>query len=242
MARQVEYELLPSTFYSVWRERDSAYGTLFASVRQDLVEVELTTDESGQTTGMSWSYEEWHKGLRHNGLIVTPMIWRQGACVENRLSSGGRELAVIVPPPQEEQALTGAALPSNFSPDDCSYWILAREGVPPRKLHFHKVMRRLVEVGREVFVRLGSPVVMALGLQLMRSDRSKEFLHGRLNVPTVEHPEPGKIFVTCLQRPLFARSDASDIVCVTLELNPWDVALDLPEGSAAAKTLMGALP
>jgi len=237
-ARQVEYELLSSTYYSVWRERDSAYGTLFVSVRQEHVEVELT-EESGQTTGLVWTYEEWHDGLRRNDLIVTPMIWRQGACVETRLASGGRELACVVPPPPEEQAQSVGAAPSNFSPVDCSYWILAREGVPPRKLHFHKVLRRLVEVGREVFVRLNSPGVQAMGLQLMRCDRSKEFLCGRLNVPTVERPEPGKVFVTCLQRPVFARSDASDIACLTLELNPWDVALDLPMGSEAAKTLMG---
>jgi len=231
----VEYELLASTYYSVWREKDSAYGTLYVSVKNATVEVQIMV-EGGDMTGFAFDYEEWHEQLRRNDLIVTPMIWRHGACVENRLSNGGRELACVVPPPQEEAA-NSLGPPTNFVPGDCSYFILARQGVPPRKLHFYKVLRRLIEVGREVFVRLTAPGVKRLDLQLARTDRSKEFLSGRLNVPTVEHPEPGKVFVTCLQKPVFARTDASDIACVTLVLDPWDIALDLPDGAAAAKTL-----
>jgi hypothetical protein len=219
----------------VWRDRDSVYGSLFVSVKHAVVEV-LLMQENGEEVGLSLDYDEWHEQLRRHDLIITPMIWRQGACVENRLSSGGRELACVVPPPKEEQA-TSVGNPTNFLASDCSYYILAREGTPARKLHFYKVLRRLVEVGRELFVRLQSPGVQKLNLPLARIDRSKEFLCGRLNVPTMEHPEPGKVFVTCLQKPVFARTDASDIACVTLALDPWDIALDLPEGASAAKTL-----
>lgn len=232
----MEYELIASTYYSVWREKDSAYGTLYVSVRNATVDVELEL-EGSLTTGMSWDYEEWHAKLRSLDLIITPMIWRQGACVENRLASGGRELACVVPPPPEVAAEVANAAPSNFSPGDCSYYILSREGVPPRKLHFYKVLRRLVEVGREVFVKLRAPRVAQMGLHLARIDRAKDYLCGRLNVPTVEQPEPGKVFVTCLQRPVYARSDASDIACVTLVLDPWEVALDLPADAFAAKSL-----
>lgn len=239
MLRQVEYELLASTYYSVWRERDSACGTLFVSVRNATVSVEIETEDGGRT-GESWDYEEWHARLRGLDLIVTPMIWRQGACVENRLASGGRELACIVPPPPEVQAEVVGAAPTNFSPGRFSYYILAREGVPARELHFYKVLKRLVEVGREVYVKLRAERVEQMNLQLARIDRAKDYLCGRLNVPTVEQPEPGKVFVTCLQRPVFARSDASDIACVTLVLNPWEVALDLPAGESAAKNLVGA--
>lgn len=237
MRFQVEYELLASTYYSVWREKDSACGTLFVSVRNATVELELE-QEGQERTGMSWDYEEWHEKLRSLDLIVTPMIWRQGACVENRLASGGRELACVVPPPSEVQAQVANAVPSNFSPGRSSYYILAREGVPPRELHFYKVLKRLVEVGREVFVKLRAPRVEKLGLHLARTDRSKDYLCGRLNVPTVERPEPGKVFVTCLQRPAFARSDTGDIASVTLVLDPWEVALDLPADAYAAKHLV----
>lgn len=237
MRFQVEYELLASTYYSVWREKDSACGTLFVSVRNATVELELE-QEGKERTGVSWDYEEWHAKLRGLDLIVTPMIWRQGACVENRLASGGRELACVVPPPPEATARVANVAPSNFSPGSFSYYVLAREGVPPRELHFYKVLKRLVEVGREVFVKLKAPRVEKLGLHLARIDRTKEYLCGRLNAPTVEHPEPGKVFVTCLQRPAFARSDASEIACVTLVLNPWEVALDLPADAFAAKALV----
>ena len=118
------------------------------------------------------------------------------------------------------------------------YSILYREGLPSRKLHFLKVLERLIPVGTEVYVLLKSPTVVELNLQISRTDRSREYLAGRLNVPTVEKPEPGKIYVTCIQKPILARSDASDVSCVTLVLDPWDAVLDLPDGVLCVPNLI----
>ena len=233
-AAKVEYELLSSTYYSVWRDSDSAFGTLFVSVRSAVVTVELHLKDQ-ETEAFSMDFDEWQDGLRRRGLLVTPMIWRQGACVENKTASGRRELACIVPPPTTEGGLPPE---TNFSPSDCSYSILSRQGVPARKLHFFKALNRLVPVGTEVFVLLRAPGVQALGLQLTRTDRNREFLSGRLNVPTVKTPEPGKIYVTCMQKPILARSDASDVSCTTLVLDPWEAVLDVPEDASPVKYLI----
>lgn len=225
---------MSSTYYSVLRDNDSAYGTIFVSVRDAKVSLELHL-EGGDVEAAAFEFDEWQEELRKRSVLVTPMIWRQGACVENKTAAGGREIACIVPPPPQEDQ---PAPLSNFSPSDCMYSILFHQGVPSRKLHFLKALKRLIPVGTEVFVLLKSPAVEALALQISRTDRSREYLAGRLNVPTVEAPEPGKIYVTCMQKPILARSDASDVSCVTLVLDPWDAVLDLPEGAAYVKNLI----
>lgn len=223
---------MSNTHYSVWRDRDSTYGTISVSPKHARVDLFLFL-ETGEMHATTLDFEAWHDALREQDLLITPMIWRAGACVENRVADGSREIACVVPDP----ASTDPA-PCNFSHADCSYWILYREGVAPRKLHFYKVLKRLIDVGTEVYVKLKSPAVQALALQVPRTERSREYLSGRLNVPTVENPVPGKIYVTCMQKPILARSDASDMACVTLVLDPWDVALDLKENEPVVRHLV----
>ena len=223
---------MAGTHYSLWRERDGAYGTLFVSAKHEAINVHLflpTEDEEA----FDLDFEDWHDGLRKRELLITPMIWRLGACVENKVAGGGREAACIVPSPEA----TGTPAPL-FCPDECSYWILSREGVPPRKLNFLKILERLIPVGEMVYVKLRAPGVEALGLQTLRTERSREYLAGRLNVPTVEDPVPGKLYVTCMQKPVLARSDASDMACITLVLDPWEVALDIKEGEPVVTYLV----
>jgi hypothetical protein len=225
---------MSSIHYSVLRDTDMAYGTVFISVRSAKVNLELHL-EAGDMEAASFEFDDWQEELRKQDILITPMIWRQGACVENKTAEGGREIACIVPPPAEEDQ---PAPTSNFSASDCMYSILYREGLPSRKLHFLKVLERLIPVGTEVYVLLKSPTVVELNLQISRTDRSREYLAGRLNVPTVEKPEPGKIYVTCIQKPILARSDASDVSCVTLVLDPWDAVLDLPDGVLCVPNLI----
>ena len=224
---------MTNTYYSVWRERDSAYGTLVVRPKHAVVELHMYL-EGGDMEASSLDFEEWPEALRKRDLLITPMIWRGGACVENKVAGGGREIACIVPDP----AGTEAGPTNNFSASDCSYWILHREDAPPRKLHFYKILKRLIPVGTEVYVKLKSPAVQALGLQVPRTERSREFLSGRLNVPTVESPVAGKIYVTCMQKPILARSDASDVSCVTLVLDPWDAVLDVKEDEPVVRNLV----
>lgn len=216
----------------MWRERDSAFGTVFVSPKHEVVNVRLTLEE-GEEEGVDLGYHEWQEGLRRRELLITPMIWRLGACIEVLLQNGGREVACIVPKPD-------SADNSMFCPNTCSYWALARPNTPPKDMHFLKVLKRLIPVGTEVFVKLKSPGVEALSLQVLRTERSREYLSGRLNVPTVEDPLPGKIYVTCMQKPILARSEASDMTCLTLVLDPWDVALDIKEGEPVCKFLVNA--
>ena len=103
---------------------------------------------------------------------------------------------------------------------------------------FVETLRDLIPVGTEAFLRLGSSAVQDLGLNLARGDKEKDLLCERINVPTVESPEPGKVYVSCLQKPILARSDVNDVSSATYAVDPWDLVLEKPETQEAVSSLV----
>ena len=207
----IEYELLPNTSYALWRKADEAFGTIEVVTRDSKVKARIikADGEDAAEWGMD---DDWHQGLRDLDMLIVPMIWRQGACVYR----GNNVLGCIVPP-------AGGQQKNNFNAEQCGYNVVVDRDGPLRRMHFAKVIERLVPVGVEVLVDLHSDEVKALGLNIGRQDRDKQFLLARLNVPTVENPEPGKVYVSCLQKPIFARSDVNDSSSVTLAISPWNI-------------------
>lgn len=126
---------------------------------------------------------------------------------------------------------------SNFDPDDCTYHVLVDREETVEK-DFVETLRDLIPVGTEAFLRLGSSAVQDLGLNLARGDKEKDLLCVRINVPTVESPEPGKVYVSCLQKPILARSDVNDVSSATYAVDPWDLVLEKPESQEAVSSLV----
>ena len=126
---------------------------------------------------------------------------------------------------------------SNFDPDDCTYHVLVDREETVEK-DFVETLRELIPVGTEAFLRLGSSAVQDLGLNLARGDKEKDLLCERINVPTVESPEPGKVYVSCLQKPILARSDVNDVSSATYAVDPWDLVLEKPETQEAVSSLV----
>lgn len=207
----VEYEILPNTSYALWRKADQAFGTLEVVTRETKIKVRvLKEDEEEQ---MEWEMDDdWHQALRDLDLLIVPMIWRQGACVKR----GNDKIGCIVPQEGEQQQ-------NNFGSELCSYNVVVEKNAAPRRMHFTKVIERLIPVGTQVLVDLRSEEVKTLGLNIGRQDRDKHYLLARINVPIVETPVPGKVYVSCLQKPIFARSDVNDSSSVTLAVAPWDI-------------------
>ena len=100
------------------------------------------------------------------------------------------------------------------------------------------MLQNLIPVGTEAFLRLHSSAVQALNLNLARGDREKDLLSVRINVPTVEAPQPGKVYVSCVQKPILARSDVNDVSSATYAVDPWDLVLDKPESQDAVVSLV----
>ena len=117
----------------------------------------------------------------------------------------------------------------NFNPQDCAYYARVGPGLPVIRMPFMDALAALVDVGRLLFIRLESDNVSALQLGIREADRGKQFLSARLNVPTVEVPEHGKLYVTVMQKPLHAGSNVAEISSVNLALDPSDLVLNLPE-------------
>ena len=98
------------------------------------------------------------------------------------------------------------------------------------------MLETLLPVGTEVFVKLASQPQ----LRVSSGEAARPLLSARLNAPTVEDPEPGKVYVTCMQKPVLARTDASEISCVTLVLDPWDLELEAEDPSDVVRYLVSA--
>ena len=125
----------------------------------------------------------------------------------------------------------------NFDPDDCTYRVLVDRDETVSQ-DFTETLRGLIPVGTEAFLRLGSSAVQDLRLNLARGDRDKDLLCVRFNVPTVENPDPGKVYVSCLQKPILARSDVNDVSSATYAVDPWDLVLDKPASQEAVPSLV----
>ena len=224
---QVEYELMADTRYAVWRADDKAFGTLIVNTR-GAGSVDLSFFEPNSEDGHDYTFglDDWHEQLRALDFIVVPMIWRSGACVSHvRADDGRHDIGCIVPTQN-----------CNFIDNDCSYMVLFQNGARPKRMHFAKVLESLIPVGTEVFVKLASQPHLNIAV----GERLRPLLSGRLNAPTVEAPEPGKIYVTCMQKPALARNDVSDVSCITLILDPWDVLLEAEDPTEVVRFLMAA--
>ena len=222
---KVEYELMGNTHYAAWRPRDKAFGSLIVRTRDNHVTLGLFEPDSGDGTDYQWDTEEWPDALREHELILPPMIWRSGACVRVETRDGEARVGCLVP--------TDGC---NYIAHDCSYMAVCRPGGARKRLHFAKVLETLLPVGTEVFVKLASQPQ----LRVSSGEAARPLLSARLNAPTVEDPEPGKVYVTCMQKPVLARTDASEISCVTLVLDPWDLELEAEDPSDVVRYLVSA--
>jgi hypothetical protein len=119
---------------------------------------------------------------------------------------------------------------SNFSPGSLCYRAkLTEEKII--EVFAHEVITKLIPVGTEVFVRLYNDRVRRLvENKLPRpSDRARNFLSARLNIPTIAEPEPGKVYVSCILKAATVRHDAACAGTLTLVLNPWEISLVVDE-------------
>ena len=225
---QVEYELMADTRYAVWRADDKAFGTIIVNTH-GIGTVDLSFFEPNADDGQDYTFglDDWQEQLRALDFIIVPMIWRSGACVSLARPDDdeGHDIACIIPVQN-----------GNFIDNDCSYMVLFNSERPPKRMHFAKVLEALIPVGTEVFVKLESQPHLNIAV----GERRRPLLSGRLNAPTVEAPEPGKIYVTCMQKPALARNDVSDISCVTLILDPWDVLLEAEDPTEVVRFLLAA--
>ena len=103
---------------------------------------------------------------------------------------------------------------------------------------FIEVIKNIIPVGTEIYIKLRSEPIEAMNLEMSRTDRSKELLKCRLDVPQTNQPNPLKVHVACLRKPLLARNDSNSMTVQRLEVDPWDIQLDAPDPSQVVQHLV----
>ena len=159
--------------------------------------------QAGEETHGTWRFLDWCTSLAASGYILTPMIFRSGACVWVK-QNDAETIACLI---------CGNA-GSNFSPDTCTYTalVLATEVLD---VFFKTVLDDLIKVGTSLF--LGGETV---GLA------DSVLLQVRLNVPNVKQPEQGKVYVTYIEKPIIADRDTFSVMSKTVAVDPWDLRLE----------------
>ena len=152
--------------------------------------------------------------LGTQGFIVTPMIWRAGACVAIPREDGSHEIGLLIPHGNG----------CNFNQENLSYKILTGQGTT-RSISFMEVFSHLIPAGTEVYLDTKSRTVQALGLEFNQGDLPKHHLHCRLNVPPTADPDPLKVHIVCLCKPLLANSGTTAVGSERFQVDPWDLRL-----------------
>lgn len=238
------YQLLQKRHYALVR-KDNPNGLedTLGSLYIDHAGGHITwTDAEGATLSHKTPMTEWDAYIHEQGFLVMPMIWRSGAAVTTEdpvftvgclVSSGTRSSMA---------GLSFATKPyvGNYDPVRFGYHAQIDEG----QTVFMDTMTthdRLIRPGSVMWVRPQSqtwedlrdkfPVVHC------DPDEDTRHLRVRLNIPCVQAPEEGKLYVTILQK----RANASQVqdcsyrhVCV----DPWEVLVEKPEDCAEIKELL----
>ena len=217
---------MPRRHYSfhIPDDGDQKYGTVSVNLDGEIISVEFNefTPENMQDVAPpeegAWSnivtfkpYDAWEEYLNEQGYVITPMIWRKGACVLVPLSDTESVLGCLISYPE---------LMSQFSHHACKYQALIDAENHVTQLFFLDALKWLVPVGEVLYLDMNvlEPVYRSQG-------GNEKLLYSRLNVPPMADPEEGKLYVTCMIKKPRTRTTQAAVSAVTFAVNPWDVQM-----------------
>jgi len=209
---------MPNRPYSFHIPNDPSkrFGTVMVKLEPESVSVvfdEFTPSPDDETWGNDMiikSHDNWEVHLKELGYVITPMIWRKGACVLVPLSDTESVLGCLVSYPEFD---------SQFNPGACRYQALLDAQNTVCQVFFLDALKWLVPVGEILYLNmdvLDDPAFRAQG-------GNGKLLYTRLNVPPMSNPEEGKLYVTCLIKKPRTRMVQASVSAVTFSVNPWDV-------------------
>lgn len=167
-------------------------------------------------TMITVGYDEWEEHMAENGYVLTPLIQRGGACVRMNIGTDAapeQALGCLVKHPETDTL---------FHHPTMHYQALVGKDNSVAYVFFTDALRSLVPVGTVMYLRMD---VIDDERFIQPPDRESLFLLTRLNVPSVEEPEEGKLYVTALHKRFRPRGQADPPVSETFPVNPWDVIL-----------------
>lgn len=203
-----EYELVPDRHYSmhVPLSHGRQYGTVIVISAQEVVEI-TEFDDNEPCEGSAVRYTDWCNFVREKSYVLTPMIWRGGACVRISTDSGAIPGCII---PFEGS-------PTQFNHEKCQYKILLESDLSTVDVFFLDVLSSLVPVGE----------LMHLKMDVLPHPHTKadKWVSCRLSVPNMRFPQPGKLYVSCVHKPRRVGNDSASADVMIFCVNPWDLRL-----------------
>ena len=207
-AVMAEYELVPDRHYAmhVPLSHGRRYGTVIVISTQEIVEI-TEFDDDVPCEGNAVQFSEWFDFIRARSYVLTPMIWRGGACV--RIST-------------ENGAVPGCIIPfegsqNQFNHEKCQYKVLVDSDLSTVDVFFLDVLSSLVPVGE--------PMHLKMDVLPRPHTQAGKWIMCRLAVPNMPFPQPGKLYVQCVHKPRRVGNETAGADVMLFCVNPWDLRL-----------------
>lgn len=192
--------------------------TVYADVETEkVIFTEQTSDQSEEQDGSGQithaDFTNWEEHMMKMGYVMLPLIERGGACI---MVNVGTETE-----PQETigSLLKYPEIGSQFDHNTGNYQALVDSDNNVVQVFFKHVVQSVIPVGTILYLKME----VIQDHRFSRAARAGKFLFTRLNVPNIDTPVQGKVYVTASYRRNGPRSRALATACVTFEVNPWDL-------------------
>lgn len=218
---------MPNTYYSYHipkfsnaeHESEGDYGTIIIQTIANTVEISRYDKNKNEKQAVMQDFEDWDEYLRHENMVVTPLITRGGACVALQLEEEES---------QPQRKTLGCLIKfedfdSLFNPTTCCYQALVTPEMDVAQIFFLDMLQDcMVPIGEIMYLKLAVLPDENFRAQGM----GDKLLYTRLAPPNVRHPEEGKLYVTGLYQPLSRRGSVEVSASpITFAVNPWDIQL-----------------
>lgn len=194
---------------------EKTYGYMQVNTdKEKVVFVKHSTDsEDGTISEKSLLTWELHMGA--NRYVLMPLIQRKGACILVDLGTEEapqKVLACLISYPELRTML-------NFE-TNCYQGLVNAENMVVQ-VRSTEALQSLVKVGTAMY--LNAEVIQ--DERFGHASRKGMYLETRLNVPTMNIPAEGKLYVTGIYKRSRTRTRVASVSAVTFAVNPWDVVM-----------------
>lgn len=216
---QSPYNICPDKYYPAHVPgNEEMFVTVCADVASEKVvfyeySVGTSQDDGGDGTVASVDFPGWEEAMREKGYVMLPLIERGGACIMVNIGTDEapeETIGCLVKHPE---------LNSQFDHNTGNYQALVTSDNDVVQVFFKHVIQSIIPVGTVLYLNLD----VIQDHRTSRASRAAKYLFTRLNVPNVDVPVQGKIYVTASYRRHGPRSRGLAASCITFEVNPWDV-------------------
>jgi len=232
-AVRASYSLMPNVDYAWHRPGTGEHGLITAQTAGSKMVIEYYqlppgADRSAPDHGETVLFDRWEQAARERGIVLTPAIWRAGACVRVQEASGAASVGVLVRAEGADTLLHKAT---------CSYAALVRRppdeeqsqhpSQPPTQPPAPSTVHLPLVQAISALLPVGEPLYLNHAcIDKAEFRKVGKLLKVRLNVPNTLEPEDGRVYVTChySDRP-FGRPDVASLPSVTMTVDPWDLTL-----------------